>query len=129
VAGAARHVLVADDDLDIRALARLLLELAGHEVYEAGDGNTALETIEANPAIDVMLLDLRLPVRDGWQVMAELKARGHVDRGLRVVVFSAQIESWDHERAQREGATGYLPKPFSEADLLAAVDADPRTPA
>jgi CheY-like chemotaxis protein len=115
------RVLVAEDELDIRSLARLLLELAGHEVLEADDGNAALALLADDDNVDVVLLDLRLPGRDGWEVMAELRANGRLDRGLRVVVFSAQIEPRDYERAEREGATGYLTKPFSEADLLAVV--------
>jgi CheY-like chemotaxis protein len=114
-------VLVAEDETDIRSLARLLLELAGHEVLEAADGNAALDVVANNGNLDVMLLDLRLPGRDGWQVMSELRARGRLDNGLRVVVFSAQIEPRDYERAAKEGASGYLTKPFSEDDLLAAI--------
>lgn len=115
------RVLVAEDELDIRSLARLLLELAGHDVLEAADGDAALDLLAEDPKVDVVLLDLRLPRRDGWEVMAELRSRGRIDDGLRVVVFSAQIEPRDYQRAAREGASGYLTKPFSEEDLLAAV--------
>jgi CheY-like chemotaxis protein len=116
------RVLVAEDELDIRSLARLLLELAGHQVLEAADGNAALSVLAEKDDIDVVLLDLRLPGRDGWQVMSALRANGRLNDGLRVVVFSAQIEPRDYERAAKEGASGYLTKPFSEDDLLAAVD-------
>jgi CheY-like chemotaxis protein len=114
------RVLVAEDELDIRELAKLLLELAGHQVIEAGDGNDALTVLTTQDDVDVVLLDLRLPGRDGWEVMSQLRARGRLD-GLRVVVFSAQIEPRDYARAAQEGAAGYLAKPFSEAALLAAV--------
>jgi CheY-like chemotaxis protein len=114
------RVLVAEDELDIRLLARLLLELAGHQVLEAADGNAALAVLSAEDDVDVVLLDLRLPCRDGWEVMSELRASGRLD-GLRVVVFSAQIEPRDYARAEQEGVAGYLTKPFSEEDLLAAV--------
>jgi CheY-like chemotaxis protein len=115
------RVLVAEDELDIRSLARLLLELAGHHVLEAEDGDSALELLSAEREVDVVLLDLRLPGRDGWEVMSELRSNGRLNNGLRVVVFSAQIEPKDYERAEKEGASGYLSKPFSEDDLLAAV--------
>jgi CheY-like chemotaxis protein len=114
-------VLVAEDEYDIRSLARLLLELAGHDVFEAADGNVALDVLAERTDLDVVLLDLRLPGRDGWEVMTELRNAGRLADGLRVVVFSAQIEPRDYERAEKEGASGYLPKPFSEAALLAAV--------
>jgi CheY-like chemotaxis protein len=115
------RVLVAEDELDIRALARLLLELAGHQVIEAADGDAALSILSSEDDVDVVLLDLRLPGRDGWEVMSELRSAGRLDDGLRVVVFSAQIGPRDYERAAKQGATGYLTKPFSEDDLLAAV--------
>jgi CheY-like chemotaxis protein len=114
------RVLVAEDEEDIRSLARLLLELAGHQVLEAADGNAALSVLADDSEVDVILLDLRLPGRDGWEVMSQLRTTGRID-GLRVVVFSAQIEPKDYVRAEQEGAVGYLTKPFSEEDLLAAV--------
>jgi CheY-like chemotaxis protein len=113
-------VLVADDERDIRALARLLLELAGHRVVEASNGDAVFEVLDRDGDVDVVLLDLRLPGRDGWQVMADLQASGRLDR-LRVVVFSAQLDPRDCARAVREGAAGYLAKPFDEDDLLAAI--------
>jgi CheY-like chemotaxis protein len=114
------RVLVAEDEADIRALARLLLEFAGHDVLDVGDGDAALALLAADPEVDVVLLDLRLPGRDGWEVMSQLRMTGRI-KGLRVVVFSAQIEPRDYARAQAEGASGFLAKPFDEDDLLAAV--------
>jgi CheY-like chemotaxis protein len=114
------RVLVAEDEKDIRSLARLLLELAGHQVVEAPDGEAALAILTSHDDVDVVLLDLRLPGRDGWEVMTELRSAGRLD-GLRIVVFSAQIGPRDYERAVDHGAAGYLTKPFSEDELLAAV--------
>jgi CheY-like chemotaxis protein len=114
------RILVAEDERDIRSLARLLLEFAGHEVLEAADGDVAIAVLAANPDVDVVLLDLRLPGLDGWEVMSQLRATRRLD-GLRVVIFSAEIDPRDYARAESEGATGYLSKPFSEEDLLAAV--------
>jgi CheY-like chemotaxis protein len=114
------RVLIAEDEVDIRQLARLMLELAGHEVIEAADGGAALSILASDPDIDVVLLDLRLPGHNGWEVLAQLRAQGRAV-APRVVVFSAQIEPRDYDRARREGASGFLEKPFSEDDLLAAV--------
>jgi CheY-like chemotaxis protein len=117
------RVLVAEDEADIRMLARLLLEFAGHEVLDVGDGDAALALLAADLEVEVVLLDLRLPGRDGWEVMSQLRASGRSD-GLRLVVFSAQIEPRDYARAQAIGASGFLAKPFDENDLLAAVTGD-----
>lgn len=116
------RVLVAEDDPDIRSLARLLLELADHEVIEAADGEAVLSMLAADDNIDVVLLDLRLPLRDGFEVMGELRKTGRLGTKTRVVIFSAQIDLQGRERAEQEGASGFLSKPFSEEDLLAAVD-------
>lgn len=118
-------MLVAEDEGDIRSLTRLLLELAGHQVLEAPDGDEVLSVLAAAGHVDVLLLDLRLPGRSGWEVLADLREGGHLDDGMRVVVFSAQIEPRDYARAESEGASGYLTKPFSEEDLLAAVAGPP----
>lgn len=115
------RVLVAEDDADIRALARLLLELADHEVIEATDGEAVLATLAADDAVDVVLLDLRLPLRDGFEVLAELGKSGRLSEKIRVIIFSAQIDQRDRDRAAQQGASGFLPKPFSEDELLAAV--------
>ncbi|HTR71761.1 MAG TPA: response regulator [Mycobacteriales bacterium] len=115
------RVLVAEDEPDIRVLARLLLEMAGHDVVEAADGDAALDLLSIDDAIDVVLLDLRLPGRDGWQVMAELQTMPRAT-AVRVVVFSAQLEPRDYDRAAQSGAVAYLSKPFTEDALLAAVE-------
>lgn len=123
------RVLVAEDDPDIRSLARLLLEFADHQVIEAADGEAVLSLLATDDAIDVVLLDLRLPLRDGFEVMAELRKSGRLGEKTRVVIFSAQIDPRDRERAEAHGASGFLAKPFSEEELLAAVGGSGDQPA
>jgi CheY-like chemotaxis protein len=113
------RILLVEDEPDIRALARLLLVSAGHHVIEAPDGETAMSTLGETAGFDVMLLDLRLPAASGWDVLHWM--RENLPRRPPVVVFSAQIGPDEHSRAQHEGAVGYVTKPFTEADLLAAV--------
>jgi CheY-like chemotaxis protein len=113
-------VLVVDDEPDVRLLTRLLLEMAGHQVIEAPDGEHALETLAGQEGIDVVLLDLRMPGISGWDVMARLRKEARLP-GLHVVVFSAHMEPREYDRVLQEGAQGYLTKPFTEEALLAAV--------
>jgi chemotaxis family two-component system sensor histidine kinase/response regulator PixL len=115
------RILVAEDDPDIRSLARLLLELSDHDVIEAADGEAVLSLLAADDDIDVVLLDLRLPLRNGFEVMTELRKTGRLGAKTRVVIFSAQIDPRDRERAEEQGASGFLAKPFSEEELLAAI--------
>lgn len=113
-------VLIVDDEPDVRMLTRLLLEMEGHEVCEAVDGESALTLLGGSHAFDVVLLDIRMPGMSGWEVLAKLRADPRLE-GLRVVVFSAHTEPRDLERALTEGATAYLTKPFTEEQLLAAL--------
>lgn len=114
------RVLVVDDEPDVRLLARLMLEMAGHDVVECDSGHCALTTLASRDDIQAVLLDLGMPGVNGWDVIAELRSRAQLEQ-LRVIVFSAHIGPREYARAASEGAHGYLTKPFSEADLLAAL--------
>jgi DNA-binding response OmpR family regulator len=65
------RILVVDDDPDIRLLLRLELSAEGHAIVEAGDGRAALDALERDP-VDLMLLDIMMPVLDGWGVLRAL---------------------------------------------------------
>ena len=115
-------VLVVDDEPDLRLLARLLLEMEGHDVAEAHDGEAAVAMLTQEHGIEVVLLDLRLPGISGWDVLTRLRDADALD-GLRVVVFSAHMEPREHARALEGGARAYLTKPFTSDDLRAALAA------
>lgn len=114
-------VLVVDDDQAIRELVTQILETEGYRVATATNGAEALAELEAIRQVDpecpsVILLDMRMPVLDGWGVARELKGRG---LRIPIVVMTAARDAqvW----AQEIGADGYLAKPFDLDDLLAAV--------
>jgi CheY-like chemotaxis protein len=110
-----RHILVVDDDPDIRATVSEILDLEGCDVSAASNGVEALREIETSPPC-VVLLDMRMPVLDGWGVARELRARGV---GVPIVVMTA---AQDAGRWAREiEADGVLPKPFELDDLLTVV--------
>lgn len=114
-----RTVLVVDDEEDIRVLARITLQSAGFSVIEASSGSEALVTVDTEGP-DAMLLDIRMPGMDGWEVLDRLKAKDRLD-DLRVVVFSAHEMASASERARRHGSAGFLPKPFMPEELVAAL--------
>jgi CheY-like chemotaxis protein len=105
-----KRVLVVDDEEDVRTFVRLVLEDAGYEVETAMDGREGLEAIHISRP-DLVLLDLMMPVMDGWEVMAGV-GRSHPP----FVVLSASDEP---ERARREGAVALVSKPFVVRDLVA----------
>ncbi len=112
-------VLVIDDELDIRSLVTMILEGAGHTVIEAGDGGRGFELMTSeNP--DVVLLDLRMPVIDGWEFMRRVREQGI--KAPRIVGVSAHASPDSIREAKEAGCDGYVSKPFAMDDLIAAVE-------
>ena len=110
-------VLIVDDEPDVLLLLRVNLEAAGYETVLAADGETALDRIDdADP--DVVLLDIMMPVMDGWGVLRALSDR---DTAPRVVVVSAKSSDRDIVRALTSGALDYVTKPFDPDDLVDVV--------
>ena len=113
------RVLVVEDVEDNRELVREVLLAAGFEVVEAADGLEALSRVREH-AIDLILLDLALPVIDGWETLRRLKADpAHADTP--VVALTAHAMAGDRERALRAGCSGYIPKPITVATFAAEV--------
>lgn len=113
------RILLVEDVEDNRELAREVLEAAGFEVVEAADGLEALQRISESP-IDLILLDLALPVIDGWETLRRLKAdKAHAN--IPVVALTAHAMAGDRERALGAGCTGYIPKPITVATFANEV--------
>jgi CheY-like chemotaxis protein len=109
-------ILVVDDDASIRATIQEILEFEGYPVQTATNGAEALRAVEhRRPSL--VLLDMRMPVLDGWGFIAGLRQRG---MALPVLVMTAAQDS--RRWAEDVGAAGYLAKPFELSDLLAAVE-------
>jgi CheY-like chemotaxis protein len=110
------RVLVVDDEPGIRETVTAMLEIEGYDVAEAKNGADALAQVEARQP-DVILLDMRMPVVDGWAFAAELRAR---DLAIPIVVMTAARDAarWAGEIA----ATAFVAKPFGFDDLLQAVE-------
>lgn len=114
-----RRVLIVDDEPDIRLLIRINLLAAGYEVLEAGNGREAIDILEGEEP-DLVLLDLRLPELDGWDVLEHLKKRGVAER-VPVVAISAHASPTTKERAREVGFRSYVSKPFTPEELLEVV--------
>ena len=114
-------VLVADDSAVVRTLVRLELETAGYRVEEAADGEQALE-VAARGGLSVVLLDVEMPVLDGYATITQLKA-DPATADLPVVFLTARSDTADVVEALRLGAHDYLRKPPETAELLARVSA------
>jgi two-component system alkaline phosphatase synthesis response regulator PhoP len=112
------RVLIVDDEPDILLMLRVNLEAHGYETALAADGETALQRVTSD-RFDLMLLDVMMPVMDGWGVLEHLA--GH-DDPPRVIVVSAKSSDNDITRAISAGAVDYLPKPFSPSARRVLVE-------
>ena len=112
------HILVVDDDPNIRELVSLFLSTQGFGVSLAADGRQALELMDA-ARVDLAVIDIMMPVMDGWQLCRELKRR----RELPVLMLTAMGETGRKLRAFELGADDYLVKPFDPPELGARVKA------
>ncbi len=110
------RVLIVEDDDGIRDLVDLVLSSAGYEILTASDGAAALQVI-GTVRPDLVLLDMRMPVMDGWTFARELRAR-HGHRIPVVVVTAAEDVRL---RAREVDADAWLGKPFDVDTLLATV--------
>jgi diguanylate cyclase (GGDEF)-like protein len=113
------RILIADDSATVRALARWELEAVGFEVTDVRDGQQALDSAFANPP-DVVLLDIEMPVLDGYQTIRALKADART-ADVPVVFLTGRVGTEDVVRALKLGGHDYLRKPPEAAELLARV--------
>ena len=112
------HVLVVDDEEDLRELTRLTLELAGHRVTVASDGMEGLRIFFSEPP-DVVLLDIRMPAMDGWTLLERIREVSDVP----VIMLTAYGQEWQKVQGLRGGADDYMVKPVGKQELLARIDA------
>jgi DNA-binding response OmpR family regulator len=112
-------ILVIEDDPAIRQGVVDVLEYAGYQTLEAGDGTTGMD-LALRADYRLLLLDLVMPGASGFEILAELKRRRP---GQPVIILSARGEENDRVRGLTGGADDYVVKPFSMKELLARVDA------
>lgn len=112
------RILVVDDEERIRSLVGQYLRAEGYEVAEAANGEEALAKVQGQHP-DLVVLDVRLPGVDGFEVLAELRKRSEVY----VIMLTARAEETDKLVGLTAGADDYLTKPFSPRELVARVKA------
>jgi CheY-like chemotaxis protein len=113
-------VLVVDDEPDVRLVARVVLGSAGHEVHDADSGEAALALLERGPVPDVILLDVRMPGIDGWEVLRRLRANPRL-RHLPVVVFTAHLSARRDAPEEMRSYEHFIMKPFKPEELVSAI--------
>jgi len=111
-------ILVVDDDSNICELLRLYLEKEGYHALFARDGETAVKSFQEHRP-DLILLDIMLPVLDGWQVCREIRKSSSVP----IIMLTAKGEVFDKVLGLELGADDYVVKPFDAKEVLARVKA------
>ena len=114
----ARNILVVEDDRNISDLIRMYLEKEGFDVRIAYDGGKAVEEFDRE-APDMVLLDIMLPVMDGWAVCAHIREKAKTP----IIMLTAKSEVNDRITGLEMGADDYLVKPFEMKELMARINA------
>jgi DNA-binding response OmpR family regulator len=114
----ASKVLIVDDEPNIVLSLEFLMKQQGYETRVARDGDEALAEVERFRP-DLVLLDVMLPLRDGFEVCQRLRADGWSD--LKILMLTAKGRDVEIEKGLALGADGYVTKPFSTAELVARV--------
>lgn len=114
-----RRILVIEDDRILRRFVRRLLELEGYTALEAADGDEGLARAHEEDC-DLVLLDIRMPKRDGWSVLEELKKAPKL-KDIPVVMWTAVSEPGDESKAREMGASDFLIKPVLPDALLSSI--------
>jgi DNA-binding response OmpR family regulator len=114
----ARRVLIVDDEPNIVASLEFLMARQGYDTLVVGDGDEALAAVERfHP--DLVLLDVMLPNRDGFEVCQQLRASGHDT--LKILMLTAKGRESEATKGLAVGADAYVTKPFSTRELVAHV--------
>lgn len=118
MSGGEALVLIAEDEPEIADILRAYLAREGLRTAHAGDGRRALE-LHLSLRPDLLLLDVRMPLLDGWQVLAEVRRRGSTP----IIMITAHDQDVDKLSALRMGADDYVVKPFNPAEVAARARA------
>ena len=114
-----KTILIIEDEAEVRNFASRVLELEGYRVLQAENGDIGLRLVRKS-RVALVLLDLRLPGRDGWAVLEQLKDDPKLS-SIPVVMFTASAALAQRDKALNMGAIDYLVKPLSAARLKEVV--------
>lgn len=116
------RILVVEDEPDVAGLVAYSLACAGYRVETAGDGAVAASAISRERP-DLIVLDLMLPGRSGYEILSELRRAPRADGGVPVIILTARRDEADRVEGLERGADDYVTKPFSPRELVLRVNA------
>ena len=123
------QILLAEDNAINQRVALEILQRAGHQVTIVADGRAAVEAVEARP-YDLVLMDVQMPVMDGWQATEAIRRSADPRaRATRIVAMTARATAEDRAACMAHGMDGFLTKPLQIADLLRVFEGEVVQPA
>ena len=114
-----KRILVVEDQEDNRQILRDLLGSVGYDLIEAGDGEAGVAAATAQHP-DLILMDIQLPVMDGYEATRRIKANPEL-KGIPIIVVTSYALSGDEAKAREAGCDAYVTKPYSPRQLLAKI--------
>jgi DNA-binding response OmpR family regulator len=111
-----KKILVIDDEETIRKVLKIHLGNAGYEVKEASDGEQAIEQLKKD-RFDLLICDIMMPKKSGWEVLKEVRSNPKTSE-IPVIVLTAKNEDTNMFKGYELGASYYITKPFTKAQLL-----------
>ena len=114
-----KRILIVEDHEDARRILRDMLETTDYELVEAENGEQALEAV-ARQRPDLILMDIQLPILDGYEATRRIKADPAL-RSIPIIAVTSYALSGDESKARAAGCDDFIPKPYSPRQLLAKV--------
>jgi CheY-like chemotaxis protein len=113
-----RRILVVEDNLDNRRILVYRLKRIGEfEIIEASNGEEALNVVQTPPPPDLIFMDLKMPVIDGWEATKRIRAL-EVGRAIPIIALTAQAMAGDEQKALAAGCDDYLAKPIVDLNVV-----------
>lgn len=116
-----KNLLLVDDEPNIILSLEFLMKRAGYQVRTAADGEAAIHAVEEDPP-DLILLDINMPKRDGFDVCQTIRANPDW-KDIRIIILTAKGRDIEREKGMALGADDYITKPFATQDLVDRVKA------
>ncbi|MGL5257469.1 MAG: response regulator transcription factor [Proteocatella sp.] len=113
------NILIAEDDVAFRQLIRDILKNMGYGILEAKDGNEAIELFFSEENISLCIIDVMMPIYDGWEVLKEIRKKSDVP----IIMLTALCDEINEIKGLSSGANDYISKPFSYPIFVARVEA------
>jgi two-component system chemotaxis response regulator CheY len=115
-----KKVLVVDDSALIHQMYKMVLMRYRCQIIAALNGQDGLDKLEQNPDIDLMLVDINMPLMNGLEFIQKVKATGKYD-AIPIIIVSTEGKEEDTQRGLAIGAKGYVKKPFQPSDLHSLI--------